>query len=301
MKEKKDIYQDITNKIIERLETAGDSWLKPWKNDGSVGSLPQSVSTGKSYRGANLMYLWAIAQEKQYTSNQWGTFKAWVDKGACVKKGEKATFIVFWSTFNKIGESEDNDNTEVVGKKVFWSKPYPVFNADQVEGYTQPERIEISLDARVNDIDNFIEQTGADIRHGGSSAYYMSPNPRDGDYIQMPNFHAFKDAESYYSTLFHEVTHWTGSQNRLKRGFGNRFGSESYAFEELIAELGASFLCADLGISQAPRDDHAKYIKGWLKVLKSDKKAIFTAASAAQKAMDYLHELTQKQSVSIAA
>lgn len=171
-------------------------------------------------------------------------------------------------------------------------KGYTVFNIEQIEGlpahYYAPAKSQLNPDQRIEAADAFFADTGADIRHGGSSAYYSPPE----DYVQMPVFESFRDAESYYATLAHECTHWTRHKSRLDRDFGRkRFGDEGYAREELVAELGAAFLCADLGLTLEDREDHAAYIGSWLKVLKDDKRAIFTAAAHAQRATDYLHGL----------
>src|SRR6202020_2884575 len=136
--------------------------------------------------------------------------------------------------------------------------------------------------------ESFAMNTGATVRHGGDRAYYSITN----DYVQMPPFECFRDTESYYATLLHELTHWTRHPKRLNRDFGRkRWGDAAYAAEELVAELGAAFLCADLGVTPEPRDDHASYIADWLKVLQNDKRAIFTAAAHAQRAADFLHGL----------
>jgi antirestriction protein ArdC len=179
-----------------------------------------------------------------------------------------------------------------------------VFNADQVDGFEAPPLPEPKDPAQILDrAEAFIAATGADIRHGGNRAFYRFPD----DFIQMPERERFMGTEtstateSYYSTLLHELTHWTGSAKRCDRAFGKRFGDEAYAVEELVAELGAAFLCADLGITLEPRADHAAYIDNWLKVLKADKKAIFTAASQAAKATDYLAGLQATEITEAAA
>ena len=167
------------------------------------------------------------------------------------------------------------------------ARGYAVFNAEQVDGYEvppTPPRPEIQ---RVQEAERFFEALGADIKHGGNRAFYRP----SGDHIQMPNFESFRDAVSYYSVLAHEATHWTGATLRLDRDLSGRFGNAAYAAEELVAELGAAFLCADLGLTNEPRPDHAAYVANWLQVLKEDKRAIFTAAAKAQQAADYVHGL----------
>ena len=143
---------------------------------------------------------------------------------------------------------------------------------------------------RIQHADACFNVIGADVRHGGNRAYYTTSD----DHIQMPPFQAFAENVSYYSTLAHEHTHWTAKSERCDRQLGKRFGDNAYAAEELIAELGAAFVCAHLGLSTEPREDHAQYINSWLKVLKADKRAIFTAASKAQQAADYLIQQSER-------
>ncbi len=179
-------------------------------------------------------------------------------------------------------------------REIAFLKAYTVFNVEQVEGLPAdlyPALIPIPPApaplALVEAAETFIAHTGALVRHGGDRAFY-APGP---DHIQLPPLAAFRDGESYSATKAHELVHWSGHSTRLARTFGKRFGDHAYAFEELVAELGAAFLCADLGITPETRADHAGYLAHWLKVLKADKRAIFTAASHAQQAADYLHQL----------
>jgi antirestriction protein ArdC len=211
-------------------------------------------------------------------SNVWATYRQWAEIGAQVKKGEKSTGIVFWS---KVDVKAANDDDK---QSIMFAKGYNVFNAEQVEGYVQHEVVALSEEERNANADAFFDNIGATYVEDGSRAMY-SPSR---DEVQMPAYSAFHSAESYYCVKMHEYVHWTGSDKRLARDFSGRFGSEAYAFEELVAELGAAFGCADLQISPVVREDHAKYIASWLKVLKGDKKAVFTAAAKAQQAVDYL-------------
>ncbi len=182
------------------------------------------------------------------------------------------------------GNSKDEGTGEEENRRSVLARGYSVFNAAQVDGFTLPELPAKPEIERVQNAELFFAALGADIRHGGYRACYV---PKI-DQIQMPRFEIFKSAIAYYSTLSHESTHWTGAPQRLNRQLSTRFGEEAYAAEELIAELGAAFLCADLGLSNEPRPENAAYVASWLKVLKNDKKAIFTAASKAQAAVDYL-------------
>lgn len=280
-----DIYQQITQQIISAIEAGTGSFQMPWHSDG--GSLrPLNASTGKPYRGINILALWSAADERGYSSDRWATYKQWSEMGAQVRKGEKSSHIVFW----KINEDREGDESAEDGEEAHRSiiaRGYGVFNALQVDGYDIPPTPPRPEMQRVQQAEQFFSALGAEIKHGGNRAFYQPAS----DTIQMPNFESFRDAVSYYSVLAHETTHWTGAKPRLDRDLSGRFGNEAYAAEELVAELGAAFLTADLGLTNEPRSDHAAYVATWLKVLKDDKRAIFTAAAKAQRAADYAHGL----------
>jgi antirestriction protein ArdC len=193
--------------------------------------------------------------------------------------------VVFWKFANDARESQDDgaDHPPSSSRLIF-TRGYSVFNAAQVDGYTAKSEPDLPMPERIEKADSFFQSIGATLRHGGNRAYYAP----ETDHIQMPPFQAFVETASYYSTLAHEHTHWTGKAQRCDRQLGKRFGDKAYAAEELIAELGAAFTCAHLGLSTEPREDHAQYINSWLKVLKVDKRAIFTAASKAQQAADFM-------------
>jgi antirestriction protein ArdC len=286
-----DIHAEITARIVTAIEDgiAGDFRL-PWSRSGASGR-PTNIASGKRYNGINVLALWVAALHHGYSRPVWGTYKQWQDKGAQVRKGEKASLVVFYKTLIVEREAEDSGETET-GERLLARASY-VFNADPVDGFAEPEPLPAQpLFAPVEQADRFAAQVGADIREGGTRACY---SPAE-DIIRMPDrtrFHGtptMSAGEAYYATLMHELTHWSGAPTRCARDLKHRFGSEAYAMEELVAELGAAFLCADLGITPEPRPDHASYIANWLAVLKSDKKAIFTAASKAQAAVNFLTE-----------
>jgi antirestriction protein ArdC len=288
-----DIHQHVTNQIIAAIEAgagAGEFRL-PWHR--AAGSIMRlvNIASKKPYQGVNILALWAAGDAAGYETGTWGTYKQWAEAGAQVRKGEKASYIVFYKEITVASDESSEDDS---GTRLF-ARATPVFAAEQVEGYAPPappvfptNPIEPIKRAEV-----FITATGANIVHGGSRACYV---PRT-DNIHMPPRDAFlgtatsSAAEAYYSTKLHELTHWTGIESRCNRQFGKRFGDEAYAMEQLVAELGAAFLCADLGITDAPRADHAQYLDNWLRVLKANKKAIFTAASKASEAAAYLARL----------
>jgi antirestriction protein ArdC len=257
----------------------------PWHTSGRYAFSPINTTSKKPYRGINTVCLWSAAQSKGYESGEWGTYKQWQERGAQVRKGEKATLVVFWKFANNAQESQDDsDEQPSSGSRLLFTRGYSVFNAAQVDGYSPKVEANGTQLEKIAQADAFFAGIGSDIRHGGNRAYY-SPST---DHVQMPPFQAFNESMAYYSTLAHEHTHWTAKAERCDRQLGKRFGDNAYATEELIAELGAAFVCAHLGLSTEPREDHAQYIQSWLKVLKADKRAIFTAASKAQQACDWL-------------
>jgi len=289
-----DVYQRVTQQIVEGMERGAGDWKMPWHQTAGETFVPINAQSKKPYRGINILSLWAAAEERGFNTNLWATYKQWQELGANVRKAEKATLIVFWK-FSDLGIDEDSRDEErrEESRRSVLARGYSVFNADQVDGFTSPEMPAIPDVERVQTAEDFFSTLGADIRQGGNRACY-SPGT---DHIQMPRFEVFQSAIAYYSTLAHESTHWTGAAQRLNRELSTRFGGEAYAAEELIAELGAAFLCAELGLSNEPRPDHAAYVASWLRVLKNDKRAIFTAASKAQEAVDYMLGRQEEESL----
>lgn len=285
-----DIYARVTDKIVAALEQGVRPWSKPWDAGNTDGRIIRPLRhNGKPYQGINVLMLWGAAMEGGYTSPFWMTFKQAQEFNAHVKKGEHGSPVVYASTVHKVEQDEGGHDVE---RDIRFLKSYTVFNADQIEGLPEqfydkpPPRLD-PVD-RIEHAEEFFRNTGADVRTGGGRAFY---SPGD-DYIRMPPIEAFRDAESYYATLAHETTHWTKGPGRIERDFGRkRFGDEGYAMEELVAELGASFICADLDLTPEPREENAAYIDHWIKVLKGDKHAIFSAAGHAQKAADFVHKL----------
>lgn len=281
-----DIYESITNRIVTALESGVMPWLKPWGNKAVAGSSCRPLrSCGTPYSGVNVLQLWFTADEKGYTSPYWMTFNQAKEFKGSVRKGEKGTTVVYASTFNK--EQEQPDGT-TVDKKIPFLKTYVVFNADQIENldekyYVVAEKLpEVE---RNEAVEKFYRCVGSDVTHTGNRAFYSATFDR----ITMPKPELFDDMGKYYSTLSHEHIHWTGGKAKLNRDLTGRFGSESYAMEELVAELGAAFVCADLGVTPEMQPEHAQYIASWIKALKGDKRAIFTAASMASRAVELLH------------
>ena len=266
-----DIYQTVTDRIIAALEQGTAPWLKPWA-DGKCGTMgPYNAASGRPYNGINWLVL---------GSGGWLTFKQAKELGGSVRKGEKGTQIVFWS-FPKIRDTETGEE-----KVVPFAKGYTVFAVEQCDGIDAAKlKAPAPITAGQTNINVIAAQAGAQVRHGGSRAYY-SPST---DHVQMPSLDAFESADAYAGTLAHELVHWTGHQSRCDRQFGKRFGDDAYAFEELVAEIGSAFVCAQTGIALEGLQ-HDSYVASWLKVLKGDKRAIFTASSQAKKAAEFLLE-----------
>ena len=296
---RKDVYTRVTDRIIADLEQGVRTWMKPWSAEHTAGKISRPLRhNGTPYRGMNILLLWGEAMAKGYAAPIWMTFKQALELEAHVRKGEHGSLVVYANTITK---TETNDKGEDAEREIPFMKGYTVFNVEQIEGlpahyYAKPEN-PLPLSERIESADHFLTATGATIYHGGNRAFYAPGR----DLVQMPPFEAFRDKESYYATALHELTHWSGAKHRLDRRFdAKRFGDHGYAREDLVAELGAAFLCADLGITPEIRDDHAAYLGHWLTVLKEDKRAIFSAAAHAQRAADFLHGL-QPQPVTEAA
>ena len=289
-----DVYSRVTNRIIADLERGVRSWLRPWNASNTEGRITRPLRhNGTPYRGVNVLLLWGEAMDKGYASSIWMTYKQAVELNAQVRKGEHGALVVYADRVTRI---EAGDQGEDVEREIPFMKGYTVFNVEQIEGLPDHYTVKPELKGEplqlIEAAERFFAATGATVRHGGNMAYY-SPGP---DLIQLPPPEAFKDAESYAATKAHEIIHWTKHEHRLNREFGRkRFGDHAYAREELVAELGAAFLCADLGITPEPREDHAAYLGHWLEVLREDKRAIFSAAAHAQRAVDYLHSLQVTQ------
>ena len=277
------LYDKVTKQIIEQLEAGAKPWQKSWKGSQSF-SMPRNAITGKDYNGINIPLLWTAQADKGLQTSEFATFKQWKEKGRMVAKGEKGTMIVFFKMLDVVRDDKE--------EKIPMLRQSTVFSECQLQDYqAKPPVDAVDLTTRIAQADNVVKQSGASVKHGGNQAFYQPST----DSIQMPDRESFiatdesSATENYYSTLLHELTHWTGHKQRLDRLRNTkRFGDNAYAFEELVAELGSAFLCAKLGVSNAPRADHASYLASWLKVLKQDSRAIFTASSQASKACAFI-------------
>ena len=283
----RDVHAEVTNRILAQLDLGVRPWIKPWSTSGLGMTRPRRY-TGEAYRGINTLILWGAADLAGHAAPTWITFKQALEAGGAVRKGERGTTVVYASTFNRT--VEDHATGDAVETQIPFLKAYTVFNVEQCDGLpaeltaTPAPKAELE---RIDAAEAFVTGTGAILVPGDDGAYY-APGL---DVIAMPPRTAFRSAADWFSTLLHELVHWSGAKTRCDRTFGERFGDSAHAREELVAELGSAFLCADLGIEATPRDDHAAYLDHWLTVLKEDKRAIFQAASLATRAADFLHAL----------
>lgn len=293
-----DIRQAITDRIIFMLEKGGNHAQKRWTQAAQNG-FPRNGKTGEPYKGVNVLLLWGEAMEKSYTSNVWMTYKQAAGMGAQVHKGEKAVMCCYFEMLkskDKQASSEGQDGEEGKPGSYLMCKPFWLFNVAQIEGlpesFTTP-----AVTQEFNPIaeaEKLLAASGATINHGFDGAFYAPSK----DQICLPLRERFTTPENYYATALHELTHWTGHERRLNRQFGKRFGDDAYAFEELVAELGAAFVVGHIGFVDATIETHASYLENWLRVLKNDKTAIFTAAKQANLAFDFLLEksvITEKR------
>lgn len=298
---KSDIYQRITDRIIADLEQGVRPWLKPWNAKHAAGRITRPLrSNGIPYQGINVIMLWSEAVARGFAAPIWMTFRQAKELGANVRKGEKGSLVVYANTITKT--ETDEATGEEREDTIPFMKGYTVFNVEQIDGlpdhFHAPAAPRLDPVERIEHAERYFAATGAEISHGGNRACYNVTT----DSVRMPPFETFKGAESYYATLAHEVTHWTRHPKRLDRDFGRkRWGDEGYAMEELVAELGAAFLSADLDLTPEPREDHAAYIGSWLAALKDDKRVIFSAAAHAQRAADFLHSLQENEAGEVAA
>lgn len=278
MEAKTNVYEAITGKIVAILEAGKAKGSITWNGQGEAGKIPYNLKTGGPYRGANVLSLWVAAEERGYSSPAWLTYKQARELGGQVRKGEKSTLGIY---FDKMQKTERNGDGEEETRRIPFAKAFYLFNLDQIDGIERPAPSAVW--DPLERAETVLKGSGAAIVEGGTRAFY---NPVK-DQMQLPDRPRFKSPENFYVVGFHELTHWTGHKSRLARNLKNRFGTEAYAMEELVAELGAAFICAETGV-RGELEHHASYIDSWLRVLKGDKRAIVTAASAASRAARFV-------------
>jgi antirestriction protein ArdC len=279
------LYEEVTARIIAELEEGRLPWVQPWESAACGCGMPENAATGRLYSGINVLMLWAAVIDGGFRSQRWLTFRQALGLGGHVRKGEKGTIVCYADRFTPKREEEQARDEHREARTVAFLKRFTVFNVDQCDGLPEAlagvraprgERETIPV------AEALIAATGADLRVGGSSAFYAPA----ADYVQVPPQQAYPQQINWYRTVLHELGHWTGHADRLARDFSGTFGSASYAREELVAEMASAFVCASLSIRPTVR--HADYVGAWLQVLREDARAVFRAASLASKAADYL-------------
>lgn len=276
----------VTEQIIAQLEAGCAPWVRPW----SGSQLPANAFTHRPYRGANIVALWMTQTIGGYPTAEWVSFRQALQLGGNVRKGERGTPIFFYSLLER-----DDERAKDGVRRIPLLRSYTVFNVAQCDGLP----VAAASDPRPNferldDAEAFLRAIGATVRHGGTQAFY-SPL---ADAITLPQFEQFETPEHYYGTSLHEHGHWSGAKHRLAREFGKRFGDDAYAFEELVAELTSAFLCAELAIAGNLR--HPEYLAHWVRILRSDAKAILSAGARASEAADYLARLAGRRNDDVA-
>ena len=286
-KSRLDVHRTVTESIIAAIEAGAGEFIMPWHGAGAAITKPQNAYTKMEYHGVNILALWAEAYNQGFQSGYWASYRQWQEAHAQVRKGERGTVIVFVKRV-------EQENNEGEAETRLIARATRVFNADQVEGWQLPaSQIDVKPSDVLESVETFVSGTKAEIIHGRTRACYHITD----DLIEMPDRTRFigntpEDAgQAYMATLLHELVHWSGAKHRLDRDLHIGMDRSKRAAEELIAEIGAAFMCADLGVSNVPRPDHAAYVASWLQALKNDGRAIFQAAHLANVATNYLHEL----------
>ncbi|ENQ9727842.1 ArdC family protein [Yersinia enterocolitica] len=276
-KTKTDICQTVTDSIIAALETGVKPWACPWQRTPGMSGLPSNYATGMGYSGMNIMLLWCSASEQGFNDSRWMTYKQAKAEGGQVRKGEHGTTAIFYTMLERENNEGETDYIAML-------KTFTVFNVEQIDGLPLSDEAVFPAETfePLPQAEALFRNSGATIIEKGQNAFFAPST----DEIHLPERRLFSDAANFYATGMHELVHWSGAKSRLNREMKGKFGSEDYAFEELIAELGSAFLMADLGI--VGEVQHESYIASWLKALRNDKRYIFKAASAASKAHRYL-------------
>lgn len=281
----RDLHQEITDRFIAALEGG----TRPWERDWLACGLPRRA-TGEEYQGINTMILSLEAECRGFANPHWMTFNQAKELGGSVRKGAKSAPVIFYRTIVAKDAGQGDDATDDEGRRVGRIlKGYRVFNVEEVEGlpadrFATPIAADLPAKQRDETAESALRATGAIINEGGGRAYYRPST----DSIQLPPFADFTTTGGFLATMAHELIHWTGAAHRLDRVKGDRFGDKAYAFEELVAEIGAAFVCARLGVAGDHFENHAAYVASWLKALRDDKRLIFKAAGQAQAAANMI-------------
>jgi len=279
-----DVYNRITAEIIAAIEAGAGEFKMPWHHTGTSIARPTNIASGNGYRGVNVLALWVGAEIAGYDSGLWGTYRQWQALEAQVRKGERGTTVVLWKQANAASDDDGAGEEDSPARRIF-ARAFTVFNVGQVDGYQAAPVALLPESERAAHVEAFISNLGITTVFGSPNAYYQPAT----DTVHMPDFGHFHEAAGFYGTWIHEHGHASGAKHRLDRDLSGRFGSASYALEEISAEILSGMILADLGIAHHPRPDHAAYVASWLRVLKDEPRAIFAAASKAQQAADWMH------------
>jgi antirestriction protein ArdC len=293
--QKRDLRQEVTDRIVKMLEEGVAPWQKPWEPGAAPAGMPMNPTTDKAYRGGNAIHLMATALSRSYDDPRWMTYKQAADRGWQVRRGEKGTQVEFWEVKPLQGNDANKRQDEPEGSRLI-HRVYTVFNAKQVEGIPAYRPKEHTTFEAIESAEKILDHSGARISHDQANRAFYS---RSSDSIHLPPREAFKDPAGYYGTAVHELAHWTGHPSRLNRQTLNetyRFGDTNYAREELRAEIASVFLAAERGIPHDPAQ-HAAYVGSWISALKQDKNEIFRAAHDASAATDFLLALERDRSI----
>jgi antirestriction protein ArdC len=287
-----ELFETITASIVKTIETGNaGKWTKPWTQVLAAAGSPVNASTKKHYQGMNVLIAMVEAAVNGYASGYWATYKQWEGLGAQVRKGEKGTKLIKWGFTYKCQDCKHKGmkpcESHLLNRqeRFGWASTFTVFNADQVDGWAIPEAVALTEVERLENVEAFIQATGATIVHQWGDSAHFTPAL---DTITLPMPEQFATQQGYYGTALHELSHWAGGPSRLARETGSRFGDDKYAAEELVAELGATFLAAHFGIEAEPHMEHAAYLGSWLRALKADAMALYRAAKLASEATEYL-------------
>lgn len=299
-KQQPSIYSRITEQFIKALHDGAPPWIRPWSMQSSSCGHPTNAISGRKYTGINVPILWSVANTRKYESDRWLTFRQTAKIRAKIRRGQKGTLVILYRRVQLPKQDANGDallmpNGEPIMSTIKLVKGFTLFNIAQCENLPEKYRNLEHEDASETHWDphaaaeNLLVKSGASVKHSGNTAFY-SPKK---DQICLPPRKSFCSTGGYYSTILHELAHWTGHKSRLNRPGITKVlkpTSPEYAFEELIAEISTAFLCAELGIPGELR--HEGYILAWIKALESDPRAIFKASSHATQAVKYLNELT---------
>lgn len=274
-----ELFARVTAQVMADLEAGVKPWECPWQREQRGPVFPRNLKTGRDYRGLNVPILWQAAQVQGFSTNLWLTFKQAKALGGNVRQGSKATHAALY----KPVEVRDREKEEGATRTVNMLRVFALFNLDQTDGLAHLlEEEKDPVFRPVPAAEAILEASGARIAESGTRAFY----DRKADRIQLPERRRFLEHEDFYATALHELTHWTGAEHRLNRSFGERFGDDAYAFEELVAEMGSAFLVARIGLRGEMQ--HASYVDNWLEILRRDAKAFAHAAALAQQAYDFV-------------